>query len=295
MSSSMNSIRNQLDFEEDTDQPDHAKNARLLENYKAIKAGQLKDKESHTKKSSPQLSPSTQNLLSASPNKTLTVTGGVDSVNESKPNEPEAPKIMVSEQQAQDSLAYSQHELFNSHLNDSGNSDESDDEENSDHEEDDDEDDDDEDDDDENEYENYVNQNEFRYSNDDTTDSASRTTDVTLLNNTTNNSSLDENIQDESPLSVKKIKKPKPDSKEKVKKAEKKAKKASSTSLNGKMNESKSTSLNSTDENHKSKSKSVKIADKVDHKPKTVPSNLNKSGKALLSISNANLKIKGDL
>ena len=262
----MSNIRNKLDYEDETDNQDNAKNARLLENYKAIKAGQLKDKENQNK-SNPmrKLSPSQPSLANKSTS--------AENLN-SKTNE--TPKIVVNEQH-QELESYNQNVLFDN-MNDSENTDDSDEDgsENDEEEEYDDE--------DEQNYENYVSHNELRYNitNDDTTDSMSRATDVTILNN--NNSSIEENntLNDESPVSVKKIKKNKADSKEKSKKIDKKTKKEISTSINIKSKENKNESMNSTDGNTILKAKNVKIFNlekKNDEKNKEVSNIFNKSGK----------------
>jgi hypothetical protein len=248
ISNSLSNIRNKLDYEDEFDQLDSAKNARLLENYKAIKAGQLKEKENQNK-SNPlrKLSPSQPSFASKS-----------TSAENLNTNSNEAPKIVINEQHHQDIESYNQTVLFQN-MNVSDNSDDSDEDEND--SENDEEEFDDDDDDDEQNYENYITHNELRYNitNDDTTDSMSRATDITILNN--NNSSIEDNhnLNDESPLSVKKIKKTKADSKEKTKKIEKKTKKESSTSLNNKSKEYKNESINLTDGNLVAKVKNVKI------------------------------------
>jgi hypothetical protein len=241
-----------------------------LENYKAIKAGQLKDKESQNK---------TNPLRKLSPNQTSLSNVKSTSAENLNTKTREAPKIIVNEQQQQQELeTYNQNALFEN-MNDSENSDVSDEDENESEL-----DEEDESDDDEQNYENYISHNELRYNitNDDTTDSTSRTTDVTILNQ--NNSSIEDtshNFNDESPLSVKKTKKSKSDSKEKSKKIDKKTKKESSTSLNVKSKENKNESLNSLNGNVIQKAKNVKILSgerKIDDKLRGNTNIFNKSG-----------------
>ena len=241
-----------------------------MENYKAIKAGQLKDKESQNK---------TNPLRKLSPNQTSLSNVKSTSAENLNTKTREAPKIIVNEQQQQQELeTYNQNALFEN-MNDSENSDVSDEDENESEL-----DEEDESDDDEQNYENYISHNELRYNitNDDTTDSTSRTTDVTILNQ--NNSSIEDtshNFNDESPLSVKKTKKSKSDSKEKSKKIDKKTKKESSTSLNVKSKENKNESLNSLNGNVIQKAKNVKILSgerKIDDKLRGNTNIFNKSG-----------------
>jgi hypothetical protein len=244
-----------------------------LENYKAIKAGQLKDKESQNK---------TNPIRKLSPNQSsLSNVKSTSAENLNSKTSGGAPKIIVNEQQQQQPQeleTYNQNALFEN-MNDSENSDVSDEDENESEI-----DEEDETDDDEQNYENYISHNELRYNitNDDTTDSTSRTTDVTILNQ--NNSSIEDtshNFNDESPLSVKKTKKSKPDSKEKSKKIDKKTKKESSTSLNIKSKENKNESLNLLNGNVIQKAKNVKILSgerKIDEKLRGDANFFNKSG-----------------
>ena len=212
------------DYDDELDQMDYAKNARLLENYKAIKAGQLKDKEkmsnlasssSGCNNPSPQLSPSNQSSISSSIKKSkapvIPASDGTSTATSTA--QENIPKILIDEQEnanttAQNETSNFQDAFFN--LDDENNSDDENDE--------------DEEDDDGFDTESYnSDEDAIQYGE----DNSSRTTELTSINsqnflNTNANASLEEIGMNGSPSSVKRIKKP--NGKEKGKKEKKKAK-----------------------------------------------------------------------
>ena len=116
------------DYDDELDQMDNAKNTRLLENYKAIKAGQLKDKEkmSNLASSGCNPSPSNQSSILSRP-----IIPASEAVSTAASTAQEIPKILIDEQEnanttVQNKTSNFQDAFFN--LDDENNSDDENDE-----------------------------------------------------------------------------------------------------------------------------------------------------------------------